>query len=517
MNAKQLKLLQGIIRSFGGEGHVWVPLNNVRVKGGVQLGLAPAEIDEALRVLAGEGAAAIEGDMIADGKLAGAERMAAADLARIREEAEGVGVAPAGESGDLRGGLAPAQRSAFEEAVKGGVVVITGGPGTGKTYTMRAIVQAYTHAGCTVNLCAPTGKAAKVLAEAAGHPASTIHRLLEWTPSGFKRRRESPLNADLIVADECSMLDTQLAADLFQAIPSGATLLIVGDIDQLPSVGPGQVLADVINSARFPVCRFTQIFRQAEKSKIVIAAHAINHGRPPVGCAGPGSDFYLINAPTPELAAQHAVALCATHIPRDFGLSPMRDVQLLCPMNKGMAGTATLNPRLGSALNPNPKDTLPPSDDRVRFSIGDKVIQTKNNYDHGVMNGEGGVVIGVNRNKVKVTVDFDEGREVTYGDEDLGGEARNGFRFPSQLLHAWALTVHKFQGSQSPAVVVTCLQHHGPLLKRNLLYTAVTRGRKLVVLVGDPTAIARAARTPDTSVRNTKLRERLEAVQGGAA
>ncbi len=394
--------------------------------------------------------------------------------------------------------LAKGQEQALEVARHSGVVVITGGPGTGKTTIVRRLAALYAAAGRRVLLAAPTGRAARRLSEATGRPASTIHRLLGWGRGERAGPSVEQLACELLVVDEVSMLDIQLARALFAAVPRGATLALVGDIDQLPSVGPGFVLRAIIESGVVPTVRLTEVFRQAEGSGIIDNAYRILRGDSPVGAtftAGGKGDFFVAHAATPEAARDLIARLCAERIPRAFGLDPRRDVQVLAPMHRGAAGTEELNRVLQARLNPatTPRGSGPLG----RFSPGDKVIQLRNDYTHDIFNGDVGHVLRIDEENAAIVVDFD-GREVAVDAEAAG-----------DLDLAYAISVHKSQGSEYPAVVMPVVGQHAILLRRNLLYTAVTRGKRLVVLVGQEAAIARAVRSAEAERRRTRLAFRL--------
>ena len=398
--------------------------------------------------------------------------------------------------------LAPRQRDAVREACRAKFLVITGGPGVGKTTIVRSILEIFLAKRQRCLLAAPTGRAAKRLAESTGQTAKTIHRLLEFDPStgDFLRGPNRPLEADLVIIDEASMIDVVLGHQLLRAIPDAAAVLLVGDVDQLPSVGPGSVLADLIASEAVPVARLTEIFRQARESRIITAAHAIHAGESPEA-APPGdktSDFYLIEAETPDAIRDMVVRMVAERIPARFGVDPKRDVQVLAPMHRGELGTQSLNEALQNVLNP--KGDAPEVERYgTVFRQGDRVIQTENSYQRDVFNGDLGVVKAINRVEQQLTVAF-EGREVEYDFGDL-----------DELQLAYALSIHKSQGSEYPCVVIPLHTQHFVMLQRNLIYTAVTRGRRLVVLVGPRKALSMAVRRQDQQLRYTALRQRLVA------
>src|SRR6187455_3241850 len=394
--------------------------------------------------------------------------------------------------------LAESQVAAIRLALMSKVLVMTGGPGVGKTTIVNAILRVLAAKRTEILLCAPTGRAAKRMTEATGFEAKTIHRLLEVDPKGggFKRGDDNPLDCDLLVVDETSMVDVMLMQSLMKAVPDTAALLIVGDIDQLPSVGPGQVLADVISSGAVPVVRLTEVFRQAAQSRIITSAHRINQGSipdlsPPEG----DSDFYFVQVEDPQTAVARIVELVKTRIPKRFGLDPIRDIQVLCPMNRGGIGARSLNIELQAALNPA-------GDRKVErfgwtFAPGDKVMQIENDYDKEVYNGDIGYIDDVDSIAGEVVASFD-GRSVTYGFGEL-----------DMLVPAYAATIHKSQGSEYPAVIIPVLTQHYAMLQRNLLYTGVTRGKKLVVLVGQKKAVAIAVRNVSGRRRWSKLSEWL--------
>ncbi len=393
--------------------------------------------------------------------------------------------------------LAPSQVDALRLAVRAKVLVITGGPGVGKTTLVNSILKVLCAKGVEVALCAPTGRAAKRLTESTGLEARTIHRLLESDPrtGGFKRGEEHPLGCDLLVVDEASMVDVPLMRALLKALPDRAALLLVGDVDQLPSVGPGQVLADVIGSGAVQVIRLTEVFRQAAQSRIITNAHRINQGLMPELTSPEGSDFFFVDAPEPEDAVRKLLAVVRERIPARFGLDPVRDVQVLCPMNRGSLGARSLNVELQRVLNP-------PGPVRVErfgwtFCPGDKVMQVANDYERDVFNGDLGLITAIDAEEGTLSVSF-EGRAVEYGFGEL-----------DELVLAYATTIHKAQGSEYPVVVIPLATQHYAMLARNLLYTGVTRGRRLVVLVGQRKALAMAVRNAGARKRWSKLREWL--------
>jgi len=399
--------------------------------------------------------------------------------------------------------LAAEQETAVRLALTERVAVLTGGPGCGKSFTVRAVVALAQAKKARVLLAAPTGRAAKRLSELAGMDAQTLHRLLELRPGGDAAfNQDRPLEADLVVVDEASMLDLLLANKLVKAVPPGAHLLLVGDVDQLPSVGPGEVLRDLLQAGGrgapvLPRVRLTQVFRQAHHSGVVTNAHRINAGHPPL-TSGLG-DFFLFAEDDPERVAELTVDIVVNRLPRRFGLDPRRDVQVLCPMHRGPAGSAALNERLQEV----PPPAVPRQPER-RFAgrtyrPGDKVMQVRNDYDKGVFNGSVGTITTISPETSELFVLMDEDQEVRYGFDDL-----------DELTHAYALTVHRAQGSEYPCVVVPLTQTAWLMLQRNLLYTAVSRARQLVVLVGSRRALAKAIRTASAGHRYTALDGRLQ-------
>ncbi|HEY7374411.1 MAG TPA: AAA family ATPase, partial [Polyangia bacterium] len=391
--------------------------------------------------------------------------------------------------------LARQQAEAVRTALAAKVAVITGGPGVGKTTIVRGIVSILAKKGAAVALAAPTGRAAKRLADATGMPASTLHRLLEWKPAeaSFARNAARPLEADVLIVDEASMVDVRLGADLVGALPPSARLVLVGDVDQLPSVGPGTVLGDVIASGAVPVVRLTEIFRQAAESLIVVNAHRIHDGDMPELGAGADRDFFFLEEEDPARAAALIRDLVTVRLPRRYQLAP-HEIQVLSPMHRGELGAGNLNALLQEALTTGAAGV---ERGARSLRVGDKVMQVRNDYDKEVWNGDSGVIERIDSEEETLLIRFDD-RTVEYGLDEL-----------DTLTLAYAATVHKSQGSEYPAVVIPVHTQHYVMLQRNLLYTAVTRGKRLVVLVGSRKALSLAVRNADVSARCSGLAARL--------
>ncbi len=402
---------------------------------------------------------------------------------------------------EMRIRFAPQQREAIHTALSEQAMILTGGPGTGKTTTTVGMIRLFEAEGRRIALTAPTGRAAKRLSETTGREAKTIHRLLEFSPqeNGFKRNRRNPLEADVVIVDEMSMVDMVLMNRFMQAIRLGATLILIGDTDQLPSVGAGNVLRSLIDSGKIPVIKLTEIFRQAQQSMIVTNAHRINTGELPQLTGPADRNFFFIEETEPEAAAELICSLISERLPRHYNYHPMDDIQLLCPMRRGVLGSENLNKRLQEVLNPGGGTSSP---EAIRgwqaFRVGDKVMQVRNNYDYEVFNGDIGRIIGINSVDKKVRVQFPDKR-VDYDMADLG-----------ELVLAYATTIHKAQGSEYPAVVIPLHTQHYLMLQRNLLYTGITRAKERVVIVGTKQALGLCIRNNQVMERNSYLAERMQ-------
>ncbi|MEW5722140.1 MAG: ATP-dependent RecD-like DNA helicase [Thermodesulfobacteriota bacterium] len=497
------------------EGHVFFPYEALVARSSEMLGVDRELVVKALAGLAAEGALVTE-DLNEDlerfrrnnkavylSALHSAETGTARRLKALLSSPPGHRPIDAAKAatwvqGELNLRLADRQVEAVRRAGGEKVLVITGGPGTGKTTIIRAVLAIFSRITDRLLLAAPTGRAAKRLGEATGFEARTIHRLLEYNPrGGFERHEGRPLEGDLLVVDEASMMDVFLMHQLLRAVPGPARLILVGDVDQLPSVGPGNVLGDVIASGAAPVVRLTEVFRQAGESSIIASAHRINQGRLPVlrPAADRLEDFYFLERPEPEEAVKVILELVTERIPRRFGFDPFEDIQVLSPMHRGAAGTGNLNLELQKALNPSAEGLARGAH---HFAPGDKVMQVRNNYEKEVFNGDIGRLTRLDRERGEAVITYD-GRPVAYDFTEL-----------DEIVLAYAVSVHKAQGSEYPAVVLPVLGQHHVMMQRNLIYTAVTRGRRLVVLVGSRKALAGAVANDEVRRRYTQLAFRLK-------
>ena len=487
------------LNALGNEGHCYATRDQLCKTGAelleVDASLLSDTLDEMIRT----------GDVFLDGEavyLPPFYHAEAGTARRLRELLRGQGAVAVRTEG-LQRRIQSATGMSYDEvqirailsAVESKVFVLTGGPGTGKTTTTLGIITAFRASGARILLAAPTGRAAKRLSEATGMEAKTIHRLLEVKPpDGYQRNEENPLEGDVLIVDECSMIDIMLMYSLMRAVPDNMRLILVGDVDQLPSVGAGNVLRDMIDSGCFPVVRLTRIFRQARTSRIIMNAHRINHGQMPDLSNGRQTDFFFMEREAPEEAASAIVELVKTKLPKYYRLPP-GEIQVLTPMQRGVVGASNLNQLLQESVNPG--------QDGLRrggyvFRARDKVMQIRNNYEKEVFNGDIGTVDRVDLEDRTLTVRFDD-RLVDYDATEL-----------DELVLAYATTIHKAQGSEYPVVVMPVLMTHYVMLQRNLLYTGITRAKKGLVLVGTKKAIAHAVRTVTVTKRNTKLCERLQ-------
>jgi exodeoxyribonuclease V alpha subunit len=484
------------------EGHVFLPEEFLRARCTSMLGVDEGSFESALTDLVEDGELACEGQRVYLPALLEAEESIVRNVKRILTGGNGADVKPldrALANMQIEQGFEfeKSQLRAISRGSRSRVSVVTGGPGTGKTTIVRAFVRICESMNLKVSLAAPTGRAAKRMTELAGRQAKTIHRLLEYSPqdNSFRRNEDNPIDADVVIIDEASMLDILLASSLMKAIRSSASVVFVGDVDQLPPVGPGSFLADLIEARRLPVERLTRIFRQDEGGAIVDNAHRINSGEFPIFSRNTG-EFFLIEEEKPAEVANLIVDLCARRLPARYGFDPAEDVQVLAPMYKGDAGATNLNHRLQDAVNRQGGRV-----GELKYRIGDKVMQLRNNYDKMVFNGDLGRIVDFDPVEDKITVRFDF--EVEYDRSEL-----------DEITLAYAITVHKSQGSEFKCVVMPVLTQHYIMLHRNLLYTAVTRARNLVVIVGTKKAIALAVRNVRTDRRYSSLAERLsEAIE----
>ncbi len=486
-------------------GHCWTYENELLMKGNELTGIPVEILATALEAEIAENRVVVEGETVPrriyPRSLFFSERRTAGRVRAILNTPRAFRAFDAEKAiawWESRAGftLAVRQHQALERSLANKFSIITGGPGVGKTTIIRALVEIYGKMKLRVVLAAPTGRAAKRMTESVGSPAQTIHRLLKWNPvtNHFTFDAENRLEGDVFIFDETSMIDIALAADLLSALPDAAVVVWVGDTDQLPSVGAGSVLGDLIKSGAIPSTRLDHIFRQDTSGLIVTNAHHVNAGEPLEVRSG-DTDFYFMRVEDPELCIRRAIDFMTTRIPRKFGLDPLQDVQILTPMRRNALGTENLNVEIQKALNPTGPALIRGG---TTFRVGDRVMQLRNNYDKDVYNGDVGFVKGVDADARSLVVTFD-GRPVKYDAGDL-----------DELVLAYAMTIHKSQGSEYPAVIVIIHTQHYVMLQRNLLYTAITRGRKLVLLMGVPYAVDQAIKTNTVRERRTGLAERLQ-------
>ena len=500
-----------LLNRFAEKGHVYYPRDLLVERACELLGVGPAVVTTAMRTAGDDGRIVVE---TADGQPVFLSRLFQCET-RAAEQLVTLSVTPASNrvpdpakaiewvQGRLKMQLAHKQQEALGCALRSKVMIITGGPGTGKTTIINAVLRIYARRRTRALLAAPTGRAAKRMQEATGLPAMTIHRLLEFSfkAGGFQKNQDNPLACDLLIIDEASMLDTVLAMHLFVAVPTHARVILVGDINQLPSVGPGNVLNDMIGSGILPVVTLNEIFRQARSSRIVVNAHRVNRGQiPEANPPGSDSDFYFIEQEDPRQVLETILDLVQTRIPGHLDVDPFSDIQVLTPMHKGVAGAENLNRELQKRLNPGAAGVARGD---LQFCVNDKVMQVKNNYDKDVFNGDIGIITRIDAPAETLYIRFDE-REVGYGFGDLG-----------EIVLAYAVSVHKSQGSEYPVVVMPVLTQHYILLQRNLIYTAITRARKLVVLVGTRKALAIGINNNKIESRFSRLQQRLRQMQSG--
>ncbi len=500
-----------LLNRFAEEGHVYYPRELLTERAGDLLGVGPEVVSAALKAAVATGRLvmeSVEGQPVFLSRLFKSETGTAEHLVNLitapaANQVPDPDSAIAWVQGRLRLQLAHNQQAALRCALRSKVMVITGGPGTGKTTIINAVLRIYARHRTRAQLAAPTGRAAKRMQETTGLPAKTIHRLLEFSfkAGGFQKNPDNPLACDLLIIDEASMLDIVLARHLLSAVPVHARIILVGDINQLPSVGPGNVLTDIISSEVLPVVTLTEIFRQARASRIVVNAHRVNRGKmPQAHPPGSESDFYFIEQEDPQQVLETILDLVQRRIPGHFDVDPCSDIQVLTPMHKGVAGAENLNRELQKRLNPGASGV---ARGELQYCVNDKVMQIKNNYDKDVFNGDIGIIAHIDAPAETVHIRFDE-REVGYSFGEL-----------NEIVLAYAVSVHKSQGSEYPVVVMPVLTQHYILLQRNLIYTAITRARALVVLVGTRKALAIGINNNKIESRFSRLQSRLRKLRGG--
>ncbi len=506
----ELRIMSGIIyvlQQVADEGHVYYPQDELTERCKKVLEVPDEAIEDALNRLEFEGKVVREDDAVYLSQFYTCETGVAKRLVRLMKAPKSIRKIDTEKAiewvqNKLRIRLSERQKDAIRAVSENKLLIITGGPGTGKTMVINAIIRIFSKIGADILLAAPTGRASKRMSETSGYRSQTIHRLLEYSPQkgNFKRDERDPLKCDILILDEVSMIDIVLMHHLAKAIPLNATLILVGDVNQLPSVGPGSVLKDIIMSEVFPVVELNEIFRQARESLIVVNAHRINTGQFPIlRSQKKEPDFYFIEEEDPEKGLAIILDLVKRRIPKKFGFDPINHIQVISPMNKGIIGAESLNERLQQSLNPSNEGILRGI---KRFNIMDKVMQIKNNYEKGVFNGDIGRIIKIDKENHEVFISFDTG-VIQYDYSEL-----------DEITLAYAISVHKAQGSEYPAVVLPIFIQHYVLLQRNLIYTAITRGKKLVVIVGTKKAFMIGIRNNKIQRRYTHLAKRLSDANG---
>ena len=501
----ELRAMSGIIyvlQQVADEGHVYFPYEELLERCKKILDISQDTIENALEKLQTEGKVIRDDEAIYLSQFYVCETSVAKRLIRLMEMPKSIRRINTEKAIEwvqkkLRIKLAKRQKDAIRAISENKILIITGGPGTGKTTVINAIIKIFSQIGAKILLAAPTGRASKRMTETSGYEAKTIHRLLEYSPEKgeFKKNERSPLKCDILIIDEASMIDIVLMHHLIKAVPLNATVVIVGDVNQLPSVGPGSVLKDMISSKVFPVVELNEIFRQARESLIVINAHRINAGEFPIfKSERKNADFYFIEEEDPEKGLSIIIELVKNRIPKKFGFNPYEDIQVISPMNKGIIGSENLNEKLQEAINPSSFGIIRGA---KKLKLRDKVMQLRNNYEKGVFNGDIGKIVKIDQENQEVFIVFDTGI-VTYDYSEL-----------DEISLAYAISVHKAQGSEYPAIVIPIFIQHYVLLQRNLIYTAITRGKKLVVMVGTKKAFLIGIKNNKIQKRYTKLNKRL--------
>lgn len=498
-----IRLRSGIMYTLGelaGDGHVYACHGQLLLKASSLLGAEEEYIVMTIDQMVKDGDLIKENDAIYLPPFCYAEKGIASKLTRLAEKqaenilSTGNGIDISSIEKKLNIKYDKLQADAIRQAASAKVMVLTGGPGTGKTTVTKGIITMYQENGLKILLAAPTGRAAKRMTEATGIEAKTIHRLLECQPpEGYQRNNENPLEGDVLIVDECSMIDILLMNSLLKAVPGNMRIIMAGDINQLPSVGPGNVLRDIIDSGRFPVIKLGKIFRQAQNSRIIMNSHRINAGKMPDISNGRNTDFFFIQKETPEQAAEEIITLVKYNLPKYYKI-PASQIQVLTPLQRSQTGTVNLNLALQEALNPEGAGIRRSG---YVFRVNDKVMQIRNNYDKGVFNGDTGIIERINLEDHTLIIDFD-GRHIEYDSTEL-----------DELVLAYATTIHKAQGSEYPVVVMPLLMEHYIMLQRNLVYTGITRAKKVLVIVGTKKALAYSVNNLTVTKRNTMLKERL--------